>query len=771
MFFRKSTIIEKTQKLASKGEFDKAIQEWEKMLSSSPNDGNILNAIGDLHLKAGHKEKATEIFVKAGEAFQEAGFELKSIAVLKKALKVDPSQVAIYEKLAAVNADRGLIGNAIGDYLKASKYYLQQDDFQASLSVYRKISDLDPKNSDIRIKIAEMCQKQGHTEEALEEYKKALAILNDNGKTADSEDILSKIQELDSENIKVENNASATFNESSDNESSETDIEAPDMEDLASAVETDTPYFDPNASVSEISGLLEPEPEQMTDESTLYSPEDSLQTNDEGLEIDETDTDVLHDSEKSLQHYLTEAEVYCQYKLFDKALEQLHSATERYPDSIELHLKLKAVYIAQGTTEKVVEECSILATLYKDNQDEDNRQAVLDELMAITSKDAEQSESPLDEVADAQIDSNRLDENTSSVDTQSDFQTDGAKEDVFPADSEPEDTSFIENLVSTGHEDDLTLNALNTEDDLNKYDLDVEEASQPTTDKNITPYLEGASVNSSFTRKEDATEPLDPVLPKDADEETFGNDSLSIDYDEPTLAAIDSESDIAHFDADTGENGFEKSAKQKRSDTEMTTAAELEKGIDEEYIDLQEIISEDLEEQENETTLDKTIRFLKDKAENDKNAQEIETQYDLGIAYKEMDMMPEAIDAFQLASLGEHRFQDAMTMLVSCHRENGSIDDAITILEKVLEDRPCPPDVKIGLKYELALLYEQQGNKKSALKIYNAILNKDPSFRDVPSRCTALSDQALEGAWMASEETSKTENKVKTKKKDRVSYL
>src|SRR5581483_6069647 len=136
-------------------------------------------------------------YLKAADAFKVAGFELKSIAVYKKIIKVDPSQMEVYEKLADVHAERGLTANAVEDYLKVAKHYVKQNDFLSALSVYRKLANLDPQNSNIRLKIAEMCQKQGLEKEAIEEYEKVLEIYDGKNMVAESKTLVEQILKID----------------------------------------------------------------------------------------------------------------------------------------------------------------------------------------------------------------------------------------------------------------------------------------------------------------------------------------------------------------------------------------------------------------------------------------------------------------------------------------------------------------------------------------------------------------------------------------------
>jgi tetratricopeptide (TPR) repeat protein len=208
----KSGTIERAQTFAAQGLIDKAVAEWRKLLSATPNDGNIYNTMGDLHMKANHSGDAISAYLKAADVFNNAGFELKSVALYKKIIKMDSSRIDVYEKIADLNAKRGLIGNALEDYRKIAKHYTQRGDMGGALAVYEKLFDLDPNNADVRIKIAETCKKLGLDQRALEEYKAAHALYEARKMGTQADAVLDQIllidpRYLDSppENLKGEN--------------------------------------------------------------------------------------------------------------------------------------------------------------------------------------------------------------------------------------------------------------------------------------------------------------------------------------------------------------------------------------------------------------------------------------------------------------------------------------------------------------------------------------------------------------------------------------
>ena len=79
----KAAIIKEAQKFLARGQIDKAIAEWEKLIKESP-DANTYNTVGDLYLKKGDKTPAIDSFHKAARFFRDEGFSLEGAGPLQK---------------------------------------------------------------------------------------------------------------------------------------------------------------------------------------------------------------------------------------------------------------------------------------------------------------------------------------------------------------------------------------------------------------------------------------------------------------------------------------------------------------------------------------------------------------------------------------------------------------------------------------------------------------------------------------------------------------
>jgi tetratricopeptide (TPR) repeat protein len=199
----KNTILKNAQKYTARGQLDKAIEEWQKLIQESPNDGNIYNTIGDLYLRNNSIQEAVSAYIKAGDSFYKAGFALKTIALYKKVNKIDPENIEVHLKLAALNAERGLIGNARDDYLKAARFYQKQGQSKQAVAVYKKIADLEPDNISVHQRIAEMCLKEGLKKDAADEYNKIAEVYVKNNDVKEAESFFNQALAIDPDNRKA----------------------------------------------------------------------------------------------------------------------------------------------------------------------------------------------------------------------------------------------------------------------------------------------------------------------------------------------------------------------------------------------------------------------------------------------------------------------------------------------------------------------------------------------------------------------------------------
>lgn len=118
--------------------------------------------------------------------------------------------------------------------------------------------------------------------------------------------------------------------------------------------------------------------------------------------------------------------------------------------------------------------------------------------------------------------------------------------------------------------------------------------------------------------------------------------------------------------------------------------------------------------------------------------EDYDTRYNLGIAYKEMGLVDEAIAEFQLAAKDEARMLECSSMLGICFMDKGMPKLAVKWFEKGLKAPGRSDEEYQGLRYDLAMAHEASGELDKALNLFEDLYGLDANFRDVAQKVRDL---------------------------------
>lgn len=110
------------------------------------------------------------------------------------------------------------------------------------------------------------------------------------------------------------------------------------------------------------------------------------------------------------------------------------------------------------------------------------------------------------------------------------------------------------------------------------------------------------------------------------------------------------------------------------------------------------------------------------------------SQYDLGLAFHEMGLYDEAINAFRQAAEDSERRMACLILQGACLRDKGELQHAESALRTLLESPSLTSEDTCALKYELALTFAAQGNQEQARQFFEDVETLNPAFRDVGLR-------------------------------------
>ncbi len=117
-----------------------------------------------------------------------------------------------------------------------------------------------------------------------------------------------------------------------------------------------------------------------------------------------------------------------------------------------------------------------------------------------------------------------------------------------------------------------------------------------------------------------------------------------------------------------------------------------------------------------------------------------ETHYNLGIAYREMGLLDEAIGEFQKVAKGNDKgraFRYAMqccTLLGLSFMEKGQPAIAVLWYERALQTPGLDPESVLALRYDLGVAQELAGDETAALKSFSQVYAMNIDYRDVAER-------------------------------------
>jgi tetratricopeptide (TPR) repeat protein len=121
------------------------------------------------------------------------------------------------------------------------------------------------------------------------------------------------------------------------------------------------------------------------------------------------------------------------------------------------------------------------------------------------------------------------------------------------------------------------------------------------------------------------------------------------------------------------------------------------------------------------------------------------THYDLGVAYKEMGLIQDALGEFRLAARDPHRACVCLSMVGMIELERGRLDPAADAFKEALATDEHTTEQELSLYYELGSIFETKRTNSEALYYYRKIQRKDPQFRDVADRIRALEPPPANG--------------------------
>jgi tetratricopeptide (TPR) repeat protein len=682
--------LDAARKYQSRGQYDKAIAQYKKLVDSDKRDVRSLLKIGDLYVRKGDRGSAIETYETVAGHYAQQGFFLKAIAVYKQILKLDPSRLDAQVRLGEMYEQLQLISDAMSVFEDVSNGFMRAGDTDQALAMLGKMVELDPEHIPVRIKFAEALSRAGRTQEAADEFEQGAALLRDQGRLDDYIKVAERLLYHRSNDVRVAKELAETYIARRDPKRALAKLQIcfkadpRDVSTLSLLAEAFLMLSQTDKAVSVYREIARIHRE-------AHRPQERMSALNRILELNPSDKEALMALQKTAsasgQHYMPPGTVRQ-----PAASPGSVSAAQLGgpPLSAASHVSPTSVSSASGLS-------GASGIMYVEEDVEvEEASTVSGSLPAI-------SEPPLE-----------LEEYYSSVP---------------PAPQPPSGGRVIplRMLNPMSYSEFLALPLMSTQV------APTIAAFAPSLMEQTLELADSYLVEGLFTQARAIVSELQLTLPnhplvldkaREIEELAAASSGISavaqpLVQPGTSVASEPPELEFEYEELEPGDEGFDFAEKLAEELAEVAEIAPMDEGA--EMIDV-------------ETVFEQFKLGVAEQVSDDDS----DTHFDLGIAYKEMGLLPDARREFQVAMADPRRRCLCWTMIGLIYMEEGQPRDAIEAFQSGLESPEKTADEAVGLHYELGLACETAGLTDQARLHYEYVFQREPDFRETGQRLQRL---------------------------------
>lgn len=721
MSTQKDKFLASAQKYIQKGQFERALKDYEQVVTADPKDVKHRQKLAELLVRCNRRDDAIREYETIARYYDENGFNLKSIAVYKQIQRLDPSNIGISVALAQLNEKQGLIGNALSEYKTVYDHFQKSGQVQEAINILEKMKGVDPQNVDIRMKLADTCYNAGNKDRAYDELNSLAMDLRDKGKKEVFERVCQKIQELypDRKEGVLDILASQVSGGMAEDS-------LPKLQKLLEAEPGNTRIMALLAEAYRVSGDVEQGKEMLLG-ILRGNPGDLAAV--KGIIECEMEGGSPDGSVALLQQYLP---VLMESGCCAEAERYFTRLLDHNPYDIRLLDGLKTLYEATGEQSKLA-----------------------DVLVSINLLSQESSGEAQDEPEEACQDAFPSGGDAPDFPWQDEIDLSFDQDvDPGPAPGIPEAGPV---MLSAEELADRSETVAGTEGDV--FDIDISfdlsdlqemaDASEGQTavgePLQLAQEPSGEDVAPAEMAAPDFLEGLEWGNPADAETSIPADDRAGEDL--PCGVQADFHVDMATAATELPSEEDCITLSDELPEAELVLEPETVEG---KPVDVADLLSEPVPglfedepcaDAEDSPDRGKTGARFKESLDSQVDSADTETRYNLGIAYMEMDLHDEAIGEFRAARIDPDRCLDCITLEGMCYGRKGDFASAERLFVDALSREGLDADRILSLRYELGVLYETAGNRDGALKVFSEIFQTSPGFRDTMEKIARLSNK------------------------------
>ena len=183
-------ILWKAEKLVRQGRLNLAITEYKRVVDEYPEDWATANTLGDLYLRAQQIDMAVEQYSRIADHLAQEGFLPKANALYKKTLKIKPGYEHAMLQAADIATRQGLLAEARQYFSQLAATRRAAGNLAGAAEALMRISALDPDDLAARLTATRAAAEAGQREIAAAEFLNVADELDARGRTSDAIQVL-----------------------------------------------------------------------------------------------------------------------------------------------------------------------------------------------------------------------------------------------------------------------------------------------------------------------------------------------------------------------------------------------------------------------------------------------------------------------------------------------------------------------------------------------------------------------------------------------------
>ena len=190
-------VLKQAEKLLRQGKLDGAIAEYVRLVEDQPADWNAINALGDLYLRAGDRDRAVAQFTRIGDYLFSEGFLPKAAALYKKALKAKSDHEPTLLQLGEIAIRQGLLADAKTYFRQLAHQRRERGDERGAAEALIRLGTVEEADPESKLEGARAAVQVGDTGQATALLKEAAKAFEKQQRKAEALNALVEAAQID----------------------------------------------------------------------------------------------------------------------------------------------------------------------------------------------------------------------------------------------------------------------------------------------------------------------------------------------------------------------------------------------------------------------------------------------------------------------------------------------------------------------------------------------------------------------------------------------